>query len=88
MAAASATTGLGVLLQPGAAQARRTKAEPETKKAEPKAAESKDLSAYDARVLANAKRREAMKASVEAAKLKAKSFTSSATDVVTDIVSN
>lgn len=56
------------------AQAKRNKAPaPEEKKKEE---ENKDLSAYDARLLANAKRKEAMKASVEAAKMKAKSIAS------------
>ena len=70
--AAASATSLGVFVQPEA-QAKRNKPPPpeETKKEE-----DKDLSAYDARLLANARRKEAMKAAVEAVKLKAKSVAS------------
>jgi len=66
--AAACATALGVLAQPQAAEAKRNKPPPpEEKKAE---AEDKSLSAYDARLLANARRKEAMKEAMD--KLKAK----------------
>lgn len=70
VAAASATV-LGVFVQPEAQAKRKPPPQEEKKKVEP---EEKNLSAYDARILANARRKEAMKATVEAAKAKAKSI--------------
>ncbi|KAG0607666.1 hypothetical protein M758_8G046700 [Ceratodon purpureus] len=74
--AAASATALGVFVQPEAQAKRNKPAAPEEKKKEE---ENKDLSAYDARLLATAKRKEAMKASVEAAKLKAKSIATAVT---------
>lgn len=54
-------------MQPEAQAARRKPPAPEEKKVE----EDKGLSAYDARLLANARRKEAMKATLEAQKAKA-----------------
>jgi hypothetical protein len=59
VAAASATVALGVLGQPEA-QAKRNKPAPAEEKK--KEEEDKSLGAYDARLLANARRKEAMKA--------------------------
>ncbi|KAG0557774.1 hypothetical protein M758_11G152200 [Ceratodon purpureus] len=70
VAAASATV-LGVFVQPEAQAKRKPPPQEEKKKVEP---EEKNLSAFDARILANARRKEAMKATVEAAKAKAKSI--------------
>lgn len=63
-AVATSVTALGVFVQPEA-QAKRNKPVEEKKKEE---TEDKSLSAYDARLLANAKRKEAMKAKIDAAK--------------------
>lgn len=68
--AAGFATTLGVFAQPQAAEAKRNKPPPpEEKKAE---VEDKSLSAYDARLLANARRKEAMKENID--KLKSKSI--------------
>lgn len=68
VAAAIAST-VGVFGQPQAAEAKRNKPAPEEKKVE--TVEDKSLSAYDARLLANAKRKEAMKAALDKVKAKA-----------------
>lgn len=70
--AAASAAALGMFIQPEA-QAKRKPPPQEEKKVE---SEEKNLSAYDARILANARRKEAMKAAVEAAKEKAKSIAS------------
>lgn len=70
VAVASAAT-CGLFAQPEAQAAARRKPAVEEKKEEK--VDDKGLSAYDQRLLANARRKDAMKASVEAAKAKAKS---------------
>ena len=70
VAVASAATS-GLFAQPQAQAAGRRKPAVEEKKEEK--VDDKGLSAYDQRLLANARRKDAMKASVEAAKAKAKS---------------
>jgi len=71
--ASAAAASLGVFTQPEAAQAKRNKPPPEEKKVE---LEDKSLGVNEQRALANARRKDAMKASVEAAKAKAKSISS------------
>jgi len=71
--ASAAATTLVVFTHPEAAQAKRNKPPPEEKKVE---LEDKSLSKNEQRALANARRKEAMKATVEAAKAKAKSISS------------
>lgn len=70
--AAGFATTLGVFSQPQAAEAKRNKPPPEEKKVEE---EDKSLSAYDARLLANARRKEAMKENIDKLKAKASAGT-------------
>lgn len=65
-----------MFVQPEAQAKRNKPPPPEEKKKEEEVLEDKSLSAYDARLLATAKRKEAMKAAVEAAKMKAQSVAS------------
>lgn len=73
--ASTAATAVGVFTQPEAAQAKRNKPLPPEEKKMPEL-EDKSLSKNEQRALANARRKEAMKATVEAAKAKAKSISS------------
>lgn len=69
-AAAASAAMFGSFAQPEAQAAGRRKPAVEEKKEEK--VDDKGLSAYDQRLLANARRKEAMKATVEAVKAKAK----------------
>ena len=70
-AVAAAAAAAAVFVQPEAQAKRRPPPPEEKKKVE---LEDKNLSAYDAKILANARRKDALKATVEAAKAKAKSI--------------
>lgn len=72
VAATASGTMLGVLGQPEAQAGKRKPPPPEEKKVE----EDKGLSAYDQKLLASARRKEALKLSIEEKKAKGKSVAS------------
>lgn len=69
MASLTGATAPGFITQPDLAEAAKRKPPPPT---EEKDGDDKYLSAYDAKVLANIRRKEALKAQVETQKAKAK----------------